>query len=182
MATDRLVWVDCEMTGLDPQTDALLEIAVLVTDGDLQVLGEGVDLVVKPPAEAVTAMSDFVRRMHQESGLLEELDSGVTLDEATTTALEYVNQHVPEHERAPLAGSSVHMDRLFLSKYMPRFEQRLHYRNVDVSSIKELARRWYPKNSVNAPVKSGNHRALADIKDSISELAYYRSAVFVPSG
>lgn len=179
MATDRLVWVDCEMTGLDASTDALIELAVLVTDGELNVLGDGVDVVIKPPAAALDAMSDFVRQMHISSGLLDELDDGVSLAEASRVALAYVDEHVPAQSRAPLAGSTVHMDRLFLARDLPEFEHRLHYRNVDVSSIKELARRWYPKAYHASPEKTGNHRALGDIKDSIDELAYYRSTVFV---
>lgn len=182
MATDRLVWVDCEMTGLDIGSDALIEVAALITDGELNVLGEGVDLVIKPPSGAVEAMTDFVREMHVASGLLPELDSGVTLAEATDQLIAYLDEFVGKGVRAPLAGSTVHMDRLFIARDLPEFEQRLHYRNVDVSSIKELTRRWYPSVYYAAPQKTGNHRALGDIQDSIAELAYYRRTVFVPAG
>lgn len=168
------------MTGLDLAHDALIEIAVLVTDGELNVLGEGIDVVIRPPDEAVTQMSDVVRDMHTKSGLLDELAAGITLDEAGALALEYIKTHVPEPAKAPLAGNTVHMDRLFLARDLPGLEGWLHYRNVDVSSIKELARRWYPRVYYNSPAKTGNHRALGDIKDSIDELRYYRSTVFVP--
>src|SRR3712207_3035129 len=168
------------MTGLDLRADALVEVAVLVTDYDLQVLGEGVDVLVKPPAEALTQMDDFVRRMHTSSGLLEELDGGLTLAEAEEQVLAYLKEHCPEGSRPPLAGNSVGTDRAFLSRDMPQLDAFLHYRIVDVSSIKELARRWYPKAYFNAPAKHGSHRALADIQESIEELRYYRAAVFVP--
>jgi oligoribonuclease len=176
----RLVWVDCEMTGLDLGRDALVEIAVLVTDFDLTVLGDGVDVVIRPPDEALAGMEPEVRRMHEESGLLPLLAGGVSLEEATQAALAYVGEHVPEPRRAPLAGNSVHVDRAFLARDMPAFERALHYRNVDVSTIKELARRWFPRAYYASPEKTGNHRALGDIQDSIRELAYYRRAVFVP--
>jgi oligoribonuclease len=177
---DRLVWVDCEMTGLDIESDALVEIAVLVTDFDLTVLGEGVDLVIKPPADALAGMSEQVRAMHVESGLLDLLDTGVSLDEACAAVLDYVRQHVPEPRRAPLAGNSVHVDRTFLARDMPDLESAVHYRNVDVSTVKELARRWYPRTYFASPSKTGNHRALGDIQDSIRELRFYRRTVFVP--
>jgi oligoribonuclease len=177
---DRIVWIDCEMTGLDLVSDALVEVAVLVTDSDLTILGEGVDVVVRPPQEAVTQMRDVVRQMHTSSGLLTELDGGMTLEEAEKAVLEYVTQFVPEPRRAPLAGNSVATDRGFLARDMPTLEQHLHYRIIDVSSIKELARRWYPRVYFASPEKKGGHRALADIRESIEELKYYREALFVP--
>ncbi len=178
--SDRLVWIDCEMTGLDLEADALIEVAALVTDLDLSVLGEGVDVVVKPPAGALEQMEEIVRRMHTDSQLLAELDSGMTLEEAETLVLDYVKSHVPEPGKAPLAGNTVGTDRMFLARDMRKLESYLHYRIVDVSSIKELSRRWYPKVYFAAPKKSGNHRALADIRESIEELRYYRATVFVP--
>ncbi len=177
---DRMVWIDCEMTGLDLDRDALVEVAALVTDSELNILGEGVDIVIRPPAEALANMPEVVRQMHTSSGLLEELDSGVTLAEAEAMVLAYVREHVPDAGKAPLCGNSVATDRGFLSRDMPALEAHLHYRIVDVSSIKELARRWYPRAYYNSPEKNGNHRALADIRDSIIELRYYREAVFVP--
>ena len=178
---ERLVWIDCEMTGLDLGSDALIEVAALVTDFDLNVLGEGVDLIVKPPAEALDQMNDFVREMHEKSGLLRMLDSGISLDEAEERVLGYVREHCPDGSRPPLAGNTVATDRAFLARDMPKLEGFLHYRNVDVSSIKELSRRWFPRAYFQAPPKRGNHRALADIQESIEELRYYREAVFVPS-
>ncbi|WP_030238669.1 oligoribonuclease [Streptomyces sp. NRRL S-350] len=177
---DRLVWIDCEMTGLDLDRDALVEVAVLVTDSELNVLGEGVDVIVRPPAEALANMPEVVRAMHTASGLLEELEQGVTLAEAEARVLAYVREHAPEAGKTPLCGNSVATDRGFLARDMPTLEKHLHYRIVDVSSIKELARRWYPKAYYNSPPKGGNHRALADIRESIDELRYYREAVFVP--
>ena len=178
---DRLVWIDCEMTGLDLATDALVEVAVLVTDGDLRVLGEGVDVIIRPPDEALTAMGDFVRQMHAASGLLDVLASGTTMADAEAQLLAYVREHVPEVRKAPLAGNTIGTDRAFLARDMPALEGHVHYRNVDVSSVKELARRWFPRAFWNAPAKAGNHRALADIQESIEELRYYREAVFLPS-
>jgi len=175
---DRLVWIDCEMTGLDPSVDALIEVAALVTDVDLTVLGDGVQVVVRPPDEALSQMGDFVREMHVASGLLDQLDGGLSLDEASEQVLDYVRHWVPEANKAPLAGNTVSTDRTFLARDMPGLEQHLHYRIVDVSSIKELARRWYPRAYYNAPTKTGGHRALGDIQDSIAELRYYRRAVF----
>ena len=178
---DRLVWIDCEMTGLDLEHDALVEVAALVTDFDLNVLGEGVDVVIKPPAEALDQMVEFVRDMHTSSGLLDELANGVTLAEAQDAVLSYIRAQCPEGSRPPLAGNSVATDRAFISRDMPELEAALHYRLVDVSSIKELSRRWFPRAYYNAPTKGGNHRALADIQESIEELRFYREAVFVPS-
>jgi oligoribonuclease len=178
--TDRLVWIDCEMTGLSLEHDALIEVAALVTDFELNVLGDGIDLVVKPPAEALEQMDDFVRQMHTSSGLLEELDGGINLAEAEDQVLAYIKEHCPSGSRPPLAGNTVATDRSFLARDMPALESFLHYRIVDVSSIKELARRWYPRAYYQAPSKTGNHRALADIQESIEELRYYRAAIFVP--
>ena len=178
---ERLVWIDCEMTGLDLGADALIEVAALVTDWDLNVLGDGVDVVIKPPAEALDQMIDFVRSMHETSGLLAELDSGTTMAEAEEQVLAYIREHCPEGSRPPLGGNTVATDRAFLARDMPTLEGFLHYRNVDVSSIKELARRWFPRAYFSSPAKLGNHRALADIQESIEELRYYREAVFVPS-
>jgi oligoribonuclease len=177
---DRLVWIDCEMTGLSLEADALIEVAALVTDFDLNVLGAGIDVIVKPPAEALDQMDDFVRDMHTSSGLLDVLDQGVTLQEAEEQVVSYIREHCPEGSRPPLAGNTVATDRSFLARDMPTLESVLHYRIVDVSSIKELARRWYPRAYYQSPAKSGNHRALADIQESIEELRYYRAAIFVP--
>jgi oligoribonuclease len=169
------------MTGLSIEADALIEVAALVTDFDLNVLGEGVDIVIKPPADAMDQMVPFVHEMHVSSGLIEELDGGTTLDDAEQQVLTYVREHCADGSRPPLAGNTVATDRLFLARDMPALEQFLHYRIVDVSSIKELSRRWFPRAYYNAPSKGGNHRALADIRESIEELRYYREAVFVPS-
>ena len=178
---DALVWIDCEMTGLDLARDALIEVAVLVTDGDLNVLGEGVDLVIATPPEALEAMDDVVKTMHTRSGLVEEIrEATTTMAQAEQRVLDYVRTWVPEARKAPLAGNTVGTDRTFLARDMPALEGYLHYRNVDVSTIKELARRWYPTVFYHAPEKKGNHRALADIAESIRELRYYRAALFVP--
>jgi oligoribonuclease len=178
--TDRLVWIDCEMTGLDLARDALIEIACLVTDGDLAILDNGVDLVIKPPAEALDQMADVVREMHTASGLLAELAAGVTLAEAQDQVLSYVQGHIAEPRKVPLCGNSIATDRSFIARDMPGLDAYLHYRMVDVSSIKELARRWYPRAYFASPPKHGGHRALADITESIRELRYYRASVFVP--
>ncbi|GAA4119400.1 oligoribonuclease [Nocardioides fonticola] len=180
--SERLVWIDCEMTGLDLGADALIEVAALVTDFELNVLGEGVDLLIAPPAEALAQMGDFVRGMHEKSGLLAELESDavLTMAEAEERVLAYIREHCPDGSRPPLAGNTVATDRSFLARDMPTLEAFLHYRIVDVSSIKELARRWYPRAYYAAPEKRGNHRALADIQESIEELRYYRDAIFVP--
>ncbi len=177
---ERLVWIDCEMTGLDLRADALVEVAALVTDFDLNVLGDGVDIIIKPPPEALEQMIDFVRTMHVTSGLLEELEHGVTLAEAEAEVMAYVREHCTPDSRPPLAGNTVATDRAFLARDMSELDAFLHYRIVDVSSIKELSRRWYPRAYFGAPTKRGNHRALADIQESIEELRYYRDAVFVP--
>jgi oligoribonuclease len=180
MMTDRLVWIDCEMTGLELVHDALIELACLVTDGDLGVLDEGIDVVIKPPAEAIAQMTPVVKDMHTTSGLLEELAAGITLAEAQEQVLSYVRTHIPEPRKVPLCGNSIATDRVFIARDMPELDAHLHYRMVDVSSIKELARRWYPRAYFASPPKHGGHRALADIKESIRELRYYREAVFVP--
>lgn len=177
---DRLVWIDCEMTGLDIERDALIEIACLVTDGELNLLDEGVDVIIKPPAEALAGMPEIVREMHTTSGLLAELPSGITLAEAQDIVLGYVRSHVAEPKKVPLCGNSIATDRWFIARDMPELDAYLHYRMVDVSSIKELARRWYPRTYFASPKKDGGHRALADIRESVQELRYYRAAVFVP--
>ena len=177
--SDRIVWIDCEMTGLSLTTDALIEVAALVTDFELNQLGDGVDLVIKPPAEALEQMDDFVRNMHTSSGLLEELATGITMADAEEQVLAYVREWVPEAAKAPLGGNTVGTDRGFLARDMPELESHLHYRIIDVSSIKELSRRWFPRAYFNSPKKAGGHRALADIRESIAELRYYREAVFV---
>ncbi|MEI6038161.1 MAG: oligoribonuclease [Actinomycetes bacterium] len=183
MATElpNLIWVDCEMTGLSIENDALVEIAVLVTDSQLNVLGEGVDLVIKASQEKIDGMNDFVREMHTASGLITEIPNGVSLEEASAQILEYLNKYAPGSGKSPLAGNSVYVDRLFIARDLPEIHAYLHYRTVDVSSIKELARRWHPRAYFAAPKKTGNHRALGDIRDSIDELDYYRSQIFVPS-
>ena len=178
--TDRLVWIDCEMTGLDLERDALIEIACLVTDGDLNLLGDGIDEIIKPPAEALDQMVDVVREMHTASGLLPELEAGIALAEAQERVLQYVRRHVPEPRKVPLCGNSIATDRAFLARDMPELDAYLHYRMVDVSSIKELARRWYPRVYFASPHKVGGHRALADITESVRELRYYRESIFVP--
>src|SRR3954447_10744190 len=167
------------MTGLDFVKDALVEVAALVTDFELNVLGEGIDLVIKPPAEALEQMVPFVRDMHTSSGLIDELANGTTLADAEAQVLAYLRDHCAEGSRPPLAGNSVGTDRAFLARDMPALETFLHYRNVDVSSIKELSRHWYPRAYFNSPQKTGGHRALADIQESIEELRFYREAVFV---
>jgi len=180
MSETALVWIDCEMTGLDTSKDALIEVACLVTDAELNVLGDGVSVVIRPPAQAVEDMGDFVREMHTASGLINDLEDGLTMADAQAAVLAYVRQHVPVAGKAPLAGNTVGMDRMFLERDMPELMAHLHYRVVDVSSIKELVRRWYPRVFFQAPAKTGGHRALGDIKDSIRELQYYRKTVLVP--
>ena len=177
---DRIVWIDCEMTGLNLTSDALIEVAALVTDSQLTVLGDGVDVVIRPPDGVLEHMEDVVLNMHTSSGLLDELEAGITLEAAQDAVMEYVRHWVPDARKAPLAGNSVGTDRGFLARDMPELENHLHYRIVDVSSIKELARRWYPRIYFASPSKSGGHRALADIQESIEELKYYREVLFVP--
>jgi len=178
--TDRLVWIDCEMTGLNLTSDALVEVACVVTDGDLNELDAGIDVVIKPPAEALDQMPELVRQMHTSSGLLDELASGITLAEAQDQVLAYVRGHVAEARKAPLCGNSIATDRSFIARDLPKLDDYLHYRMIDVSSIKELARRWYPRAYFASPAKVGGHRALAYIRESVAELRYYREAVFVP--
>jgi len=175
----NLIWVDCEMTGLDLAKDVLVEIAVLVTDSQLNILGEGVDLVIHAPQETLDGMGDFVREMHTASGLITEIPAGVSHSAAEKTILEYLNKYAPGSGKSPLAGNSVSVDRTFIARFLPEVNNYLHYRTVDVSSVKELARRWYPKVYFAAPKKTGNHRALGDIRDSIEELEYYRKTIFI---
>jgi oligoribonuclease len=177
--TDRLVWIDCEMTGLDVEIDELVEVAVVITDFDLNILDPGFNIVIKPDQSAIDNMGEFVRDMHTKSGLLEAMADGVSLADAEFAVHEYILKFVPAEQQAPLAGNTIGTDRTFLAKYMPRVDRHLHYRNVDVSSIKELSRRWFPRVYFNAPAKDGGHRALADILESIRELEYYRRAAFV---
>ena len=178
---DRLVWIDCEMTGLDLRRDALLEVACVVTDGELNLLDEGVDMVIKPPREALETMPDVVREMHTTSELLDALELGTSVAEAEEKVLGYVKGHVSEPRKVPLCGNSIATDRMFLARDMPALDAHLHYRMVDVSGIKELVRRWYPRIYYASPAKKGGHRALADITESITELRYYRAAAFVPA-
>ena len=176
---DRLVWIDLEMTGLSTESDEIVEIAAIVTEADLTEIDPGVSFVIKPGDKALTHMDDFVTNMHTESGLITEIPGGLSLSDAQAKVLAYIKVHIPEEGKGQLAGSSVYVDRGFLAKYMPDIDRYLHYRLIDVSSIKELSRRWYPKVYFNTPDKTGNHRALADIRESIAELRYYREAVFV---
>jgi oligoribonuclease len=178
-ADDRLVWIDCEMTGLDLEIDELVEVAVVITDYDLVPVDPGFSIVIKPDQTAWDHMGDFVREMHTSSGLLEEIPHGKSLAEAEYEVLEYILKFVPGAQSAPLAGNTIGTDRMFLAKYMPRVDTHLHYRSVDVSSIKELARHWFPRIYFSAPPKNGGHRALADILESIRELEYYRGIAFV---
>ena len=180
-SNDRIVWIDCEMTGLDLQRDALVEIAVIVTEADLTEIDEGVSLVIRPQdMSLLESMVPVVQDMHTSSGLLEEIPHGIPLADAEQQVLAYITTHVPEARRAPLAGSSVYVDRAFLARDMPALDAHLHYRLIDSSTIKELSRRWYPRVYFASPEKHGNHRALGDIRESIAELRYYREAVFVP--
>ena len=167
------------MTGLDVEVDELVEVAVVITDFDLKLVDPGFSVVIKPDQDALDGMSDFVRAMHVESGLIEEIPNGVSLADAEFAVNEYILKHVPTPGQAPLAGNTIGMDRAFLARYMPRVDAHLHYRNVDVSSVKELSRRWFPRIYFNAPAKGGGHRALPDILESIRELEYYRKAAFV---
>lgn len=175
---DPLVWMDCEMTGLDVVEDALVEVAVVITDADLTIVDPGIDILITPPQSALDHMNDFVRNMHTTSGLLDDLTDGLPLEEATTRVLDYITKFVPTKGDALLAGNSIGTDKMFLEAYMPSVIDHLHYRVVDVSSIKELAKRWHRKAFDGAPVKHGGHRALADIRESIQELEYYRRVLF----
>ena len=179
--SDYIVWVDCEMTGLEVTVDEICEIGVVVTDGELNVLDPGLQLVIKPSAKAMKNMGDFVRQMHTDSGLIEEIPKGISIAKAEKQVLEYIKQWVPEERTAPLAGNSIGTDRMFLNRQMPALDKFLHYRNIDVSSLKELSRRWFPRVYFQLPKKTGNHRALADILESIQELRYYRRAILVPA-
>ena len=178
--SEHLVWIDCEMTGLDPEKDCLVEISVVITNSDLELVDEGIDLVIKPREDSLANMNDFVREMHTTSGLINEFANGLDLADAEAQVLEYIKQYIPEPRQAPLAGNSIGTDRMFINRYMPALDQHLHYRNIDVSSIKELTRRWYPRAYFQLPKKDGGHRALADILESIDELRYYRQTVLVP--
>ncbi|AVG23645.1 oligoribonuclease [Pontimonas salivibrio] len=175
----RLVWLDAEMTGLDLQSDELIEVAVLITDYNLTVLDEGFHRVIAPSAKALEQMGDFVRQMHTSSGLLDELAGGISLEQAQSELMDYLRSHVPEPQSAPLAGNTIGTDRAFIQRDMPEVNAHLHYRNIDVSTIKELTRHWFPRMYFQAPEKNGGHRALADIRESIRELAYYRQVAFV---
>ncbi|THG28625.1 oligoribonuclease [Naasia lichenicola] len=177
--SERLVWIDCEMTGLDLAVDELVEVAVIVTDYELMLQDAGLSLVIKADQAALDNMNEVVTNMHTESGLINEIPRGISLADAEFQVLEYIQRFVPTAGSAPLAGNTIGTDRSFLAKYMPRVDTYLHYRSVDVSSIKELARRWFPRIYFNAPAKAGGHRALADIIESIRELDYYRKAAFV---
>ena len=177
-AADRIVWIDCEMTGLDPSIDELVEVAVVVTDFELRVLDPGLQIVIRASDAALEHMGDFVRTMHATSGLDQEIPHGVSVAEAELRVLEYVQRFVPLERSAPLGGNTIGTDRMFLARYMPALDGYLHYRSIDVSSIKELARRWAPRAYFQAPAKAGGHRALADILESIRELRYYRAALF----
>lgn len=176
---DYIVWVDCEMTGLEVTIDEICEIGVVVTDGELNVLDPGLQIVIKPSAKAFKNMGDFVRQMHTDSGLIEEIPKGISISKAEKQVLEYIKQWIPEERTAPLAGNSIGTDRMFLNRQMPNLDKFLHYRNIDVSSLKELSRRWFPRVYFQLPKKTGNHRALADILESIQELRYYRKAILV---
>ena len=177
--SENLVWIDCEMTGLNPEIDCLVEVAVVITNSELEILDAGLDLVIKPRAESWSQMNDFVRQMHTQSGLVDDIENGVELEDAEQLILDYIKKFVPNEKEAPLAGNSIGTDRMFLNRYMPNLDKHLHYRNIDVSSIKELTRRWYPRVYFQLPKKDGGHRALADILESIQELRYYRETVMV---
>jgi oligoribonuclease len=171
----NLIWIDCEMTGLDLEKDVLVEIAVLVTDSELNLIGEGIDLVIAATPEQLAGMNEFVTQMHANSGLITEIPNGIALNEAEDLIIKYLESANTVAGKSPLAGNSVSVDRSFIARDMPRLNNYLHYRTIDVSSVKELARRWNPKVYFNAPAKTGNHRALGDIQDSIAELAHYRA-------
>ncbi|MEE8599470.1 oligoribonuclease [Euzebya tangerina] len=176
---DPLIWVDLEMTGLDPATEVIVEIAVIITDGQLDTQIEGPELIINAPEEVLDAMHPVVVKMHEKSGLTTAVrESDVTARQAEQVVLDFLREHIPESGVAPLAGNSVHADRAFLKAYMPELEAHCHYRNVDVSTVKELAARWFPEAKEAAPKKGGDHRALADIQESIDELRYYRKAIF----
>ena len=178
---DRLVWIDLEMTGLDLERNRIVEIAVLVTDAELEILDDGIDLIVHQPPDVLAAMDDFVRKMDTKSGLLPEIErSTVSLEAAGATVLEYIAGHVPEPGMAPMCGNSIGVDRRFLDRYLPALDRYLHYRSIDVSSFKELCRRWYPDVYAKRPGKKETHRALADIRESVAELRFYREHMLRP--
>jgi oligoribonuclease len=180
-ADDRLVWIDLEMTGLDVERHRIVELAVLVTDARLDLLGDGLDLVVHQPPAVLAEMDDFVRKMHTKSGLLGEIErSTLTLEDAGKQALEYITQFVPEAGVAPMCGNSIGVDRRFLDRYLPDLDRYLHYRSIDVSSLKELCRRWYPDVYKKRPSKTESHRALDDVRESVAELRYYRETIMKP--
>jgi oligoribonuclease len=182
-ADDRLVWIDLEMTGLDVERHRIVELAVLVTDAHLEMLADGLDLVVHQPPDVLAEMDDFVRKMHTKSGLLTEIErSSLTLEDAGKLAVEFITQFVPEPGTAPMCGNSIGVDRRFLDRYLPDLDRYLHYRSVDVSSLKELCRRWYPDVYKKRPSKTEAHRALDDIRESLAELRYYRDTIMRPSG
>lgn len=176
---EYMVWIDCEMTGLNLDVDELVEVAVIVTDSELKAVHPGFTIVINPSQAALDNMGEFVTNMHTSSGLIDEIPHGVSLADAQAEVLAYINEHVPEAQKPPMAGNSIGTDRAFIVRYMPEVDERLHYRNIDVSSLKELARRWYPRVYFNSPTKDGGHRALADIRESIRELDYYRQALLV---
>ncbi|MEY4458179.1 MAG: hypothetical protein RIS25_772 [Actinomycetota bacterium] len=178
-ADDRIVWIDCEMTGLNPDIDEIVEVAVIVTNYDLEPLDPGFQVVIKPSSAALEQMNDFVTNMHTVSGLITEIDNGVSITEAQTQILEYIQRFVAQPRTAVVGGNSIGTDRTFINRYLPEVDAFLHYRSIDVSSIKELSRRWFPRAYFHSPEKNGGHRALADILESIRELDYYRSAVFL---
>lgn len=178
---EQIVWIDCEMTGLDIERDGLCELAIIITDFDLKPLHSGLSIVINPGAEVLENMGDFVRNMHEQSGLMAEIAGGLTVAEAERQAIAYVDEHVSTGQRPLVGGNTIGMDRRFIAKYMPTFDERMHYRSIDVSTIKELARRWYPDTFYRAPEKNGGHRALADIAESIRELEFFRSSVMVPA-
>jgi len=171
----NLIWIDCEMTGLNLEKDVLVEIAVLVTDSDLNVIGEGIDLVIAATPEQLAGMNEFVTQMHTNSGLITEIPTGISVSAAEDLIIKYLESASTVAGKSPLAGNSVSVDRSFIARDMPRLNDYLHYRTIDVSSVKELARRWNAKVYFNSPAKTGNHRALGDIQDSIAELAHYRA-------
>jgi oligoribonuclease len=180
-ADDRLVWIDLEMTGLDVERHTIVELAVLVTDAQLEILDDGVDLIVHQPPDALAEMDDFVRKMHVKSGLLPEIEnSELSLEAAGAQALEYIRERVPEPASSPLCGNSIGVDRRFLGRYLPDLDNYLHYRSIDVSSFKELCRRWYPEVYAKRPGKAESHRALADIRESVAELRFYREHMLRP--
>lgn len=176
---EYLIWIDCEMTGLNPEKDCLVEIAVVITDIQLNVVDPGLDLVIKPREDSLAGMGEYVRNMHTTSGLINEFSKGLELKDAEARVLEYIKKFVPTANVAPLAGNTIGTDRMFIARYMPELDAHLHYRNIDVSTIKELAKRWFPRAYFQAPKKEGGHRALADILESIEELRHYRRSVFV---